>query len=147
MINWKTAWVILWMAASSVSAFGLCVKVKMTTLRMGPSEKTQKSWEVARFMPFKKVEDRGKWFQVQDLDGDRHWVRAADVSDKLRCAVVISDTVELRVGPGRKYHLFTKYPAKKLDSFRVLKKKKKYVLVTDDYRNRFWIPANSLWMP
>ncbi len=130
----------------SVHANALCVKVTKANLRSGPGTKYEKTWEVFKYFPFKKIGKKGNWYKVQDLDGDVHWIYRKLVTDKFGCAVVKVEVANVRSGPGTNFE--TKYfsPAVKYDSFKVLKRKGKWVKVIDEFGNKGWIYRKLLWI-
>lgn len=138
-----------WLFGSMVAhAAGVCVKSTKAVLRVGPGLRYSVTWEVGRFMPFRKLGDRGWWLLVEDLEGDKHWIRTREVTRRLRCAVVKVPKAVLRTGPGRKYRRFAKYPAAdKYESFRILRKTKGWYQLTDDYGDKVWAWAGVLWVP
>ena len=139
--------VVLVLGGWSSSAQGICVNVRKANLRMGPSAKRDKSWEVARYMPFKQLKNTGTWVQVQDLDGDIHWIHSKLVTHKFFCAVIKVRRANLRTGPGASYPIHAKYPkAEKYESFRVIKQSKGWSQLTDDYGDKFWVHRGLIWV-
>lgn len=65
----------------SNSAGALCVTVSEANLRSGPGTNYGKTWEVFKFMPFKRLSKKGNWLKVQDVDGDKHWIYRKLVTD------------------------------------------------------------------
>jgi SH3-like domain-containing protein len=56
-------------------------------------------------MPFYKigVSNDGTWYAVKDVDGDVNWIYKNLVTNRFHCAVVKSDWVNVRTGPGTNY--------------------------------------------
>ncbi len=130
----------------SSSAFALCVNVPEANLRKGPGTNHKKSWQVFKYMPFKKISQKGKWYKIKDVDGDTHWIYSKLVTSKIECAVVNSDKINVRSGPGTKYNKSFLSPAIKYDSFKVLKRQGKWVKVIDEFGDRGWIFRKFLWI-
>ena len=98
-------------------------------------------------MPFKPLKRQSGWVQVQDVDGDIHWIHSKLVTGKFRCAVVKVRRANLRTGPSSSYGVHAKYPkAEKYESFRVLRFKDKWAQLTDDYGDKFWIYRDLVWV-
>jgi len=133
--------------ATTVLGATLCVQVSEANLRQGPGTQFDKSWEVFKFMPFKKLDQKGDWFQVQDLDGDKHWVFRPLVSESLRCAVVKAKEANVRTGPGTDHAKAAFSPVTRYYSFKVLAEKGDWVQVEDEVQNAGWIIKSLLWMP
>ncbi len=132
---------------ASAHALALCVDVPKANLRQGPGTQFEKSWEVYRYMPFRKIEQRGNWLHVEDVDGDRHWIFHTLVSDRLRCAVVRGAKVNVRTGPGTHFVTSPLSPVEKYYSFRVLEERGDWVKVSDEVFDEGWIARQLLWMP
>ena len=130
---------------SSLS-FALCVNVSDANLRKGPGTNYEKTWEVFKFMPFKKISAKGNWYKVKDLDGDRHWIFKKLVTGKFECGVVKREKINVRTGPGTKYSLSGLSPALKYDSFRILERKSTWVRVQDEFGDKGWIFRKLLWI-
>ncbi len=127
-------------------SFPLCVKTSSANLRKGPGKKYEKTWEVFKYMPLKKLAKKGNWYKVKDVDGDIHWIFGGLVTDKYKCAVVKVDKANIRTGPGKKYRFSELSPAIRYDSFRVLKIKGKWVKVKDEFGDTGWIFRKLLWI-
>jgi SH3-like domain-containing protein len=127
-------------------AFALCVNVPVANLRSGPGTNYQKTWQVYKYMPFKKIGSKGNWYKVRDVDGDEHWIYKKLVTSRIKCAVVKKEKVNVRSGPGRKYSKNSLSPVVKYDSFKVLKIRKSWVKVLDEYGDTGWIFRKLLWI-
>lgn len=127
-------------------AFALCVKAPLANLREGPGTKYEKTWHVFKYMPFKKLAQKGNWYKVQDVDGDVHWIYSKLVTGKINCAVVKVDEANVRTGPGTNFEKKAFSPAIKYDSYKVLKRKGSWVNVIDEFGNTGWIFRKLLWI-
>ncbi len=124
----------------------LCVNVSEANLRSGPGTNYEKTWEVFKYMPFKKLTRKGNWYKVKDVDGDVHWIYRKLVTDKIRCAVVKNDKINVRTGPGTGYSKSALSPSLKYDSFKVIKRKGAWVKVMDEFGDTGWIFRKLLWI-
>jgi len=127
-------------------AYALCVSVNEANLRTGPGTKYDKSWEVFKYMPFKKLSTKGSWYKVKDVDGDTHWIYRKLVTSSFKCAVVKKGNVNIRTGPGTKFSKKYVSPAMKYDSFKVLKINKSWISVEDEFGDSGWIFRNLVWI-
>lgn len=139
---------LMFMMIISNTADALCVTVDKANIRVGPGKNYAKAWEVYKYMPFKKVGSSvsGDWYAIQDVDGDVNWVHKKLISDKISCAVVTKDNINVRTGPGTKYSMSSLSPAKHYHSFKVLKKKGIWVRVQDETGTIGWIHKDFLWI-
>jgi SH3-like domain-containing protein len=127
-------------------AFAWCIKVPEANLRQGPGTQYEKSWEVYKYMPLKKIDQRGDWYKVTDVDGDTHWVYRRLVSNSLQCAVVKVNKANVRTGPGTSYAKSPLSPVEKYYSFKVIKVAGDWVKVQDEVFNNGWVAKKLLWL-
>jgi SH3-like domain-containing protein len=127
-------------------AAALCVKVPEANLRGGPGTKYEKTWQVFKYMPLRRLAKKGAWYKVKDVDGDLHWIYGRLVTGSFRCAVVKVDEANIRTGPGTKYAKTAMSPALRYYSYRVMKMKGDWVNVKDEYGNTAWIFRKLLWI-
>jgi len=139
---------LILMASTHTDAGAICVSVSKANLRSGPGTTYEKVWEVYKYMPFKKVGTSlsGDWYAVQDVDGDVSWIYKKLVTEKYQCAVVKSNEVNIRKGPGTNYANTSSGPAKQYYSFQVLKKQGPWVKVKDEWGATGWIHTDFLWI-
>lgn len=130
----------------SGTASALCIKVPEANLRQGPGIRYEKSWEVFKYMPFKKIGQRSNWYRVKDVDGDTHWVYRKLVTSSIRCAVVKVDKANVRSGPGTKHAKAPLSPVERYYAFKVVGSKGDWVHVQDEMHNEGWIAKWLLWI-
>ncbi len=129
-------------------ADALCVSTNKANLRDGPGTNYEVVWEVYKYMPFLKVgvSLSGNWYAVRDVDGDVNWIHKGLMTNRYHCAVVKTEEVNVRTGPGTKYSKSYSSPAKKYYSFKVLKRKGMWIRVKDEWGDIGWIHRNYLWI-
>jgi len=123
-----------------------CINSSEANLRKGPGTNYEKTWEVFKYMPFKIISTEGNWYKVRDVDGDVHWIYKKLITKKYKCAVVKTDTANVRTGPGTGYGQNSFSPAQKYDSFKIVQTKSSWVKVVDEFGDRGWIFKNLLWI-
>jgi SH3-like domain-containing protein len=128
------------------TSHALCVNVPEANLREGPGTKHDKTWEVYKYMPFKKIGEKGNWYKVSDVDGDTHWIYKKLVTSKIECAVVKVDKANLRTGPGTNYKQSPLGPADKYVTFKVIKRQGSWVKVMDELGETGWIFRKLVWI-
>jgi len=126
----------------------LCVSASTANLRSGPGKGYEIVWEVYRYMPLQKVgvSPSGNWYSVKDVDGDIEWIHKSLVSSGARCAVVKSETANIRTGPGLSFPPKFKEPAVKYESFRIVDVKNNWLKLEDEHKNVGWVYRNLLWL-
>ena len=118
-----------------------------TSLRKGPGTQFPVTWKVAKFMPFLSLQRKSGWSKVQDLEGDVHWVRSVDVTNKVRCVVVKTSVAALHKQPN------ANSPAedfKTLDRYTPLKRigdEPDWLQVEDEAGHKAWIHSSQVWKP
>jgi SH3-like domain-containing protein len=129
-------------------ANALCINTEKANVRTGPGTNYEVIWEVYKYMPFMKVgvSLSGEWYAVKDVDGDVNWIHKRLLTNKYKCAVVKTEDVNVRTGPGTKYSKSFSNPAKKYHTFKVLKRKGAWVRVQDEWGSTGWIKRNYLWI-
>jgi len=126
----------------------LCVSAQKANIRSGPGTNYEIVWEVYKYMPFSKVgvSLSGDWYAVKDVDRDVNWIHKSLLTGKYKCAVVKTEEVNVRTGPGTSYSKCFFSPAEKYYPFRVLKRKGMWVRVKDEWGNIGWIHRNYIWI-
>jgi len=126
----------------------LCIKAAEANIRSGPGKEYEIIWQAYRFMPLQKVGTSlsGDWYAVRDVDGDIGWIYKTLVAGKYQCAVVKSQIVNVRKGPGTKYRKVSSEPARRYDTFRIIQKQGAWVKVRDEWNSVGWIHKNYLWI-
>jgi SH3-like domain-containing protein len=131
----------------AAQAQAVCTRSSVTVLRKDPSPKAEKSWLVGRYMPFLIVEIKNGWLKVEDLEGQKHYGRAVDFSQKFRCVVIKTNTAETRQGPGVR---FPYGDFKTLDRYTPLKRldaQNGWVQVENDIGLKSWVLETKVWHP
>ncbi len=126
-------------------AAALCVTSTEANLRSGPGTKYTKSWEVYRYMPLQKIERRGNWYRVRDIDGERHWIHKSLVGSGMRCAAVKAPKANIRTGPGTNYRQAAWGPVIRYYSFAIIGGKGRWVKIRDEIGNSGWVAKSLLW--
>ncbi len=137
---------IVMVLAIAPQSWALCVQVKKANLRQGPSTKYEKLWEVYQYMPFKKLEAKGDWLKVSDVDGDIYWIYKNLTTEDYHCAVIKIEKANLREGPGTNYSQVSWSPRDKYYSMKVLNIKGKWVRIEDYEGDVAWIHRSLVWI-
>jgi SH3-like domain-containing protein len=132
--------------AADVNGDPACAKAYIT-LRKGPGNQFPVSWKVAKYMPFLKLESKGSWVKVQDLEGETHWAQSRDLSASIHCVVVKTTVATLRTEPST-----TAQPTdlKTIDRYTPLKKldnRAEWIHIEDETGRQAWIHESNVWRP
>jgi SH3-like domain-containing protein len=140
-------WIFIFSLLLPFSAKSLCVVNDKVKLRAGPNDKSKVSWIVGQHMPLVEVEKKGAWYQVQDFEGEKHWVHARHVSGKGSCVVVKVKTANLRIGPGSNFAQTDLGSVRKYSTFRKIGRDEEWLKVQDIYGQVHWAHENTVWEP
>ena len=128
-------------------ALALCVKSARANLRSGPGTRFSKTWEVFKYMPFRHLKRKGLWIKVGDVDGDTHWIHSKLVTSSIHYAVVKAKKANLRTGPGTNYRKKPYVPrAEKYTSYKVIRTKRGWSKLKDEYGDTAWVHRKLLWV-
>jgi SH3-like domain-containing protein len=127
-------------------ADAVCAKGYIS-LRSGPGFQFAQTWKVAKFMPFLRFERQGNWVKVQDLDGETHWARAAEITSKDSCVVVRTKVANLRREPASGAEGADLKTVDRYTPFKKLKTQKEWVQVQDEDGRVAWVHESQIWRP
>jgi SH3-like domain-containing protein len=128
-------------------ARALCVTAPIAKLRAGPSVDHRVTWTVGQYMPLREIGKKGSWYQVQDMDGEKHWIHRESVSTKIQCVAVKAKVATLRKGPGRKFPASEIPTVDKYTPFLKIQREGDWLQVQDEYRETYWVADNQVWWP
>ena len=134
-------------APNFARAEAVCVTQPHTSLHKGPSVKDPVTWTVSENMPLLRLDIKGQWSKVQDLDGQVHWVQSRVLSSRRSCAVIRTKTAKLRRGPGPKEPTADMEIADKYTPFQKIDRDGAWLLVQDEYNGRYWVNETNVWLP
>ena len=124
----------------------VCVKAA-STLRKGPGTQHPASWRVSKYMPFLTVERKGGWTKVQDLDGETHWAKGSDLTNKIRCVVVKTNIATLRREPSPSAAPIELKTVDRYTPFKRLENNREWMQVEDETGRQAWVHESQVWKP
>jgi SH3-like domain-containing protein len=130
-----------------VSADAACINQDRVKFHTKPDGKAKVSWVVGANMPVVEVNKKGAWYQVQDFEGEKHWVHARHMTWKGSCVVVKSQIANLRTGPGQKFPPSELVSAKKYAVFKKVGRDDDWLKLQDSYGQVHWAHENNFWEP
>lgn len=98
-------------------------------------------------MPLMRLIRKGNWTQVEDVDGEKHWLPSNSVSGRVPCAVVKAKVAKLRRAPSTTAPLADMTIADKYTPFRRVGGEGEFIEVVDEYNERYWISDKAIWYP
>ena len=125
----------------------VCVTASRAVLRAGPSAREKVTWTVGKYMPFKKVGAKGSWSQVEDLDGETHWVESKNITTRIQCVAVKLKTANLRRSPSSTAELAEIPIADKYTPFKKLERDNAWLRIEDSYKEKYWVSDTNMWWP
>jgi len=127
------------------SATAACVKVPQANLRKSPGTQYEKSWEVYKYMPLKPLGQNGDWYQVEDIDGDTHWILSRLLTTEIKCAASKVDKLNVRSGPGTEHARTPLSQVDKYYSSKGISEQGEWVEVEDEVKNQGWVSKSLIW--
>jgi SH3-like domain-containing protein len=129
-------------------AQSFCVKKNGTELHESPKANSPISWVVGKYMPLQGTgEKKGSYLEAQDLDGQNHWVKRADISTKIHCVVIQVKSSRVRQGPGKKYPNAEVASMSRYSPFKDLGGEEGWTQVEDDTGAKGWLDLDHVWKP
>lgn len=129
------------------TVMALCVSQYKVNLRQGPSTKYPISWTVGKYTPLIKVKQKGKWVQVSDQDGQKHWALRSLLTNTIQCMSIRVKKSNIRTGPGANYKQAPWLQADLYTPLKRIGKEGDWFKVEDAFRNQFWVHKNTVWRP
>jgi SH3-like domain-containing protein len=90
---------------------------------------------------------QGPWIEVTDVDGQTHWANKRDVSSRMSCVVVKTNTTKLRAGPGKTFDMAGLGVVDKYSAFLDLGGEDGWTQVVDDAGEKAWVNLDHIWKP
>ncbi len=128
-------------------AFALCVVNHGVSLRAGAGSKFPVSWVVPKFMPLIEVQRVGDWYQVEDQDGELHWVSKKNVTSKMVCVSVKVSRVKLRTAANPQSPLAALRQVDRYTPFKRLDVDGEWYQVEASWGETYWVHESAMWRP
>lgn len=125
----------------------VCVTAQRVSMHEEANSKSPVTWTVTQNMPLMRLEKKGNWAHVQDVDGDKHWIPANAVSGRVPCAVVRVKNARLRRGPSSSAPIAELSIADHYTPFRRVGGEGEFVELQDEYGEHYWASDKSVWYP
>lgn len=138
---------IIFLMNHATAASPVCVTASKVTMRAEPNAKAPVTWVVTKNMPLMRLIRKGSWTQVEDVDGEKHWLPSNSVSGRVPCAVVKVKVAKLRRAPSLTAPLAEMTIADKYTPFRRVGGEGEFIEVLDEYNERYWISDRAIWYP
>lgn len=128
-------------------SWALCTKNNNVKLRRGPGSSSPISWVVSRYTPLVEIKRLGNWVQVQDMDGELHWVHSSSVTSKIICVSVKYNSAKIRKTPGEQGELAEIVQIGRYTSLKRLDIQGEWQEVESSWGETFWINERAVWRP
>lgn len=132
---------------SSSFAHALCVTTPTTNLRAGPGPKHPITWVAPKYTPLVELKRSGGWIQVEDMSGEQQWVYGTNVTSKMVCVSVKTNTAKLRKAPGSKSELADIRQVDKFTPFKRIDMNEEWYEVEATWGETYWIHESTVWRP
>lgn len=128
-------------------AHALCVTSASTNLRAGPGANHPITWKVAKYTPLVEIKKTGSWYEVEDQDGQTHWVYAPNVTRKMVCVSVKVPSAKIRKGAGAQAELADLRQVDRYTAFKRLDVQDEWAEVEASWGEVYWVHESNLWRP
>jgi SH3-like domain-containing protein len=134
----------IWIA---IQAQAFCISANEAKLREGPNSKAKVTWTVGKYTPLLTVKRQGSWVQVEDMDGEVHWVSAASGSEKLSCLSIKSPVAKLRTGASAQSPLADLRQVDRYTGFKKIDRVDDWFQAQAPWGTEYWIHESNVWRP
>lgn len=129
-------------------AQAFCVNKSGTKLYSQASTKAAVSWKVPKHMPLFGTGKKQKGMvEVNDVDGQLHWVKRSELSSRSNCVVVKTNSTVMRSGPGKKFEPVYLGVVDRYAAFEDLGGEDGWTQVQDETGMKAWINLDHTWKP
>lgn len=129
------------------SAHALCITSNDAKLREGPSTKSKVTWEVSKYTPLITLKRQGRWIQVEDMDGEVHWVHSSSGSEKIRCLGIKTPIAKLRTSGSVQAPLADIRQVDRYTGFKRLDQIEDWHQVQAPWGTEYWVHESNIWKP
>jgi SH3-like domain-containing protein len=127
---------VLVLCVGTASAKRLSVAFDKANVRSGPGKNHEILWSAGKYYPVDIIKKSGNWYRIRDFEGDTGWIYR-------RLLKKIPAIVNVREGPGTSFRVL--FQAEKGVSFKLLKRKKKWLKVQHADGEVGWIHKSLAW--
>lgn len=132
---------------SALTAHAVCVSTYEANLREGPGPKFKISWTVPKYTPLVALKKQGGWIEVEDQDGQKHWLYAQNATDKYSCLSVKVPVAKLREQASGKSGLADVRQVDKYTAFKRIDRIEEWYQVEASWGGQYWIHESNIWRP
>jgi SH3-like domain-containing protein len=144
-----TPWLIglFFILAFSSSVHALCVSTYEANLREGPGPKFKITWTVSKYTPLIALSSKGGWIEVEDQDGQKHWLYGQNATDRYSCLSIRYSTAKLRTQPSDKAPLADIRQVDRYTPFKRLDRIEEWYQVEAPWGGEYWVHESTIWRP
>lgn len=131
----------------SLKSWAFCITATEAKLREAPNGKAKVTWIVGKYTPLITLKWNGNWVQVEDMDGQVHWVHSSNGRDKLQCVAVKSPIAKLRTAANANAALGDIRQVDRYTGFKRLDRVDDWYQVEAPWGAEYWIHESNVWRP
>lgn len=125
----------------------LCVSIDGAALYEAATVKSRRTFYASKYFPLLELAYKSGWFQVQDQDGEKHWIERRVVRKDWECVSVKSKRAPLRVAPAKDAKLGPVGYVDRYSAFQKLEREGAWLKVEDDFKKIYWVNETDVWEP
>ena len=119
------------------------VNREIVNIRLGPSLGQKILWKLERFCPLLIIEKKGRWYKIEDFEGDIGWIHNSCVN-KTKTVITKEDNCIARKKPIVTSEIIFETTDKGVP-FKVLDKKGEWIKLFHSSKSQAWMHKKCLW--
>jgi SH3-like domain-containing protein len=138
------------LAAILLSAFkadAFCITAAEAKLREAPNPRAKVTWTVGKYTPLITLKWQGNWVQVEDMDGDTHWVHGSSGREKLQCVAIKSPVAKLRTSAAASAPLADLRQVDRYTGFKRVDRIEEWFQLEAPWGAEYWVHESNVWRP
>jgi SH3-like domain-containing protein len=137
---------LLALPGGQAAAQAMCAR-RTVNLHKGAGYGTPVTWKVAKYMPFLRLERKGSWSKVQDLEGQVHWLPSRELTAGIRCVVIKTNVAKLHKDPQMSAPAAVLRTLDRYTPLKRIKDQSEWIQVEDEDGHRAWVHESQVWKP
>lgn len=137
---------ILWVGYG-LNAQAACVMSDRANLRSGPGPNHSINWTVGKYTPLIVQNRRGNWAEVEDMDGEKHWIYRPNINERETCLSISGTIANLRTAPSGSAALGNIRRVDRYTPFLQLDRRGAWFKVRGSWGDEYWVHESLVWRP
>jgi SH3-like domain-containing protein len=127
---------------AATAAERVAVKSSIANMRSGPGTNYEVLWQVEKYHPFLVKEKKGKWFKIQDFEGDMAWIHSS-LLEKMEGVITSKSKCNVRSEPNTDSRIL--FTVERGVPFKVIKREGNWIRIEHADGEKGWIYKTLVW--